>query len=203
MHRNEVLVVEPWVDYNKQPRFAILEINGATAPVGEFGGPDRDGEYQPAPEPTGAPWDRVLSWRKGWLVLGAGDYAVVTFQFRLGDGNFISNYPEVMQRVFGLQVQGILLDTKSTEPNWTEKAKEDWNSPMKMIQRMSNPHAYGIATGVLWDFNFMDEYYKPVCPFCISAIDFHIDGTPGSTLKRTQMSSLRNDLELALSTLTT
>jgi hypothetical protein len=52
--RHEILVVELWVDYNNTSRFAILETNGHTVPEGDYG-PDRKGEYQPAPDPTGAP----------------------------------------------------------------------------------------------------------------------------------------------------
>jgi hypothetical protein len=154
------LLVEPWVDYNGQSRFSILEINGVEAPQGKFA--DNMGEYQPPSEPTGAPWDHVISWQKGWLALGAGDYAVVAFQYRLGDGEKLDRYPDVMARTLGLQLSGIFLQTKSTEMRWPEKAKEEWSNPALMMRTMSNPAAAAVGGIIMWDMPYVLDYYKPV-----------------------------------------
>jgi hypothetical protein len=127
------------MDYNKQSRFTILEINGVTIPVGSFG-PDNTGgrglaeptEYQPPPTPSGAPWDHVVSWEDGYLALGVGDYAVIAGQYRLRDGHVFDSYPEVMTRTTGALFRGVLLDTKSTEPGWPQRAKAEWNDPVRM-----------------------------------------------------------------------
>jgi hypothetical protein len=158
------LVVRPWKDYNNMSRFAILEINGHTMPEGSYG-LNGMGEYQPPPAPTGAPWDRVLSWRTGRLVLGAGDYAVVTFQYKLGDGTPSSNYPEVLTRTVGTQLYAVLLDTKSTEPDWVHKARRELQSPPTF---QSSPLERVVAAALPWDWKFVNEYYKPVRPFAAS-----------------------------------
>jgi hypothetical protein len=158
-----MLVVEPWKDYNQQARFAILEINGATAPVGTFE-PKETGEYKPPTPPTGAPWDRVMNWRKGHLALGPGDYTVVALQYRLGDGHNITAHPEIVQNSFGLHFRAMTLDTKGTEPEWPKLAEKEWNDPKRMIERALNPIRRMIATYVLWDYEYIKEYYKPVRP---------------------------------------
>jgi hypothetical protein len=95
-------------------------------------------------------------------VLGAGDYAVISYQYRMGDGDVCDTYPEVMARTMGMQLRAILLDTKSTEAGWPAKADFEWNDPQTMIARMRNPAERGIGTVVLWDYKYVDEYYKPV-----------------------------------------
>jgi hypothetical protein len=151
------------VDYNNMSRLTILEINGHTVPEGSYGA-DCKGEYQPPAEPTGAPWDRLLSWKKGWLVLGAGNYAVLSYQFRMGDGDAYNTYPEVMVRTMGMQLRAVLLDTTSTVPGWQKKVEFEWNEPRTLIARMTNPASRRIGTVVLWDYAFLGEYYKPVSP---------------------------------------
>jgi hypothetical protein len=80
----------------------------------------------------------------------------------MGDGDVCDTYPEVMARTMGMQLRAILLDTKSTEAGWPAKADFEWNDPQTMIARMRNPAERGIGTVVLWDYKYVDEYYKPV-----------------------------------------
>jgi hypothetical protein len=199
---NEVLLVEPWVDYNSKPRVAILEINGVSAPVGTWGPPDARGEYVPPTQPVGEPWDRVLSWDKQWLALGAGDYAVVALQFRLGDGDACIDYPEVMRRTFGMQLRGILLDTTSTTPGWPAAARVEWNDPSSIIARMRNPVAAALAAMVMWDFSFLDEYYKPVRR-CLEFTPLLADRASRSFSSRMRTSSRRRGSGRVQSTSTT
>jgi hypothetical protein len=87
---------------------------------------------------------------------------VVAFQYRLGDGEKLDRYPDVMARTLGLQLSGILLQTKSTETRWPEKAKEEWSNPALMMRTMSNPAAAAVGGIIMWDMPYVLDYYKPV-----------------------------------------
>jgi hypothetical protein len=100
----------------------VLEVNGIAAPIGTFGA---SGEFETPTPPTGAPWDHVLDWRTGALALGPGDFAVLSLQFRLGDGDMCDDYPTMFLTTCGLILPSMLFAVKSTEADWPAAAARE------------------------------------------------------------------------------
>ncbi|EJD41725.1 hypothetical protein AURDEDRAFT_115334 [Auricularia subglabra TFB-10046 SS5] len=91
------VVVPAWTDYNGLVRTAILELNGVEAPAARFDGTDeRPGEYLPPARPSGAPWERVIDWAPGSVMLAPGDYVVFACQYRVGDGHRWTTVPQIL-----------------------------------------------------------------------------------------------------------
>lgn len=121
-----VVGMTPWVDYTGLLRANILEINGVEPPPAKFLGSVEDpGEYAPAPQPTGGPWDRVIDWESGSVLLGQGDYVVFACQYRVGDGGKFKSYPHVLSQTVGVSLPMCRTEHKSTEKGWCERARCD------------------------------------------------------------------------------
>ncbi|KAH8834722.1 hypothetical protein DL96DRAFT_1571512 [Flagelloscypha sp. PMI_526] len=146
----KTITVPPWVDYNGQTRSALLEINGFEAPLGKFGD---DKEYHKPPRPTGGPWNRVIDWGNGLIVLAPGDYAVVRVQFRLGDGKEVNSYPQIMSLFGNAITMANVLQCKST----TSKI-ESWLAEAHLSTLHPGDTATVIAGG---NYDYIDEYYRP------------------------------------------
>ncbi|KAL1745556.1 hypothetical protein HDZ31DRAFT_36188 [Schizophyllum fasciatum] len=152
---NELMTVPPWKDYNGRLRVAIVEVNGVIAPKGNFSG--RGGEYQPSPRPTGQPWDRVIDWDDGELILGAGDYAVYCVQYRLGDGAEWKSYPEILARSAALAIPAFVAQARSTDAGWRDAA---WRELSLARIRPARPREFFVLRAAP-DFAYIDEYYRP------------------------------------------
>lgn len=151
-----VLLVPPWADYNGALRVGILEINGAEAPVGRFAGTVRrpaSGEYQPPAKPSGAPWNRVVDWDRGSVLLGPGDYAVFACHYRLADGYRWKSVPDVLGQVLCTTLTARLLRTTATGSNWCESAHlevafgSDSAGQLLLLADMDQP--------------YFEEYFEP------------------------------------------
>ncbi|TRM58346.1 hypothetical protein BD626DRAFT_512260 [Schizophyllum amplum] len=138
----ELMMSMPWVDYNRRVRVAIVEVNGAVAPKGTFL-PD-DGEYEPPARPTGYPWNRVVDWERGQLVLGPGDYAVYCVHTPWGNGHEYACYPEIMTRTTAVAIPCYLTNVRNTEDGWFNAA------------RMELRASCGPCRG-----RYVEEYYRP------------------------------------------
>ncbi|TRM58114.1 hypothetical protein BD626DRAFT_540207 [Schizophyllum amplum] len=152
---SELMHVSPWKDYNGRLRVSIVEVNGVEAPKGKYAG--RGGEYQPPTKPTGQPWDRVIDWDDGEMILGAGDYAVFCVQYRLGDGHEWKSYPEIISRSGGLNVPAFVTQAKSTDDGWRDKA---WRELSMARIQPARPRDFFMLMATP-DFKYIDEYYKP------------------------------------------
>ncbi|TRM55549.1 hypothetical protein BD626DRAFT_525166 [Schizophyllum amplum] len=153
----ELMMSMPWVDYNRRLRVAIVEVNGAVAPKGKFL-PD-DGEYEPPARPTGYPWNRVVDWERGQLVLGPGDYAVYCVQYPLGNGHEYACYPEIMTRTTAVAIPCYLTNVKNTEDGWFNAARME----LRIVRALPGP---GLPPGHFnplapVDFEYVEEYYRP------------------------------------------
>ncbi|KAL1738497.1 hypothetical protein HDZ31DRAFT_50899 [Schizophyllum fasciatum] len=152
--RMDLMLVPPWVDYNKRLRVAIAEINGVLAPKGKAG---PDGEYQPPTRPTGIPWDRVVHWDTAQLVLAPGDFAVYLAQYRLGDGHAYPSYPEILTRATGCCVPCYLTRARATDAHWPAAAAGELRVA-RGLPMLPNELFVPMAT---MDFAYVEEYYKP------------------------------------------
>jgi hypothetical protein len=157
----KVIGLRPWKDYEGRTRIALVEINGAEAPLPTFTGErhDNDREYVPPEQPSGSPWDRVLDWTVGTVVLGSGDYAVWGIQFRVGDGggNFDS-YPVLMELTASLLLPCVLCEesSKDNTKGWTAKVA----SQLALVARPGGP-LEPFPVLVVWDSDYIKEYYRP------------------------------------------
>ncbi|KAL1686702.1 hypothetical protein GGG16DRAFT_128492 [Schizophyllum commune] len=153
---SDLMTVSPWKDYNGRLRVSIVEVNGVQAPKGKFNGPG--GEYKPQPRPTGQPWDRVIDWDDGEVILGAGDFAVYCVQYRLGDGDEWKSYPEIMARSAELLVPAFVAQAKSTGgAGWRDAA---WRELSMARIRPQQPRDFFVMKATP-DFKYIDEYYRP------------------------------------------
>jgi hypothetical protein len=98
----------------------------------------------------------VLSWKHGWLALGPGDYAVLSYQYQIGDGGEYSCYPDVMVDTMDMQFRAALLNTKPTDSSWVKKAQ------LEFIARMMDSAGLDIDLVMLWDYAYIKRYYEPV-----------------------------------------
>ncbi|EJD41724.1 hypothetical protein AURDEDRAFT_186345 [Auricularia subglabra TFB-10046 SS5] len=122
----QVMSVTPWIDYTGLLRAGILEINGVEAPTAKFlGSREESGEFEPVPKPNGGPWDRVVDWSSGSVMLGQGDYVVFACQYRIGDGVKCKTYPHVLAETVGVSLPMCRTEHKSGDKGWCERARSD------------------------------------------------------------------------------
>jgi hypothetical protein len=135
---------------------AILEINGAPAPTPTYTSEaiSTDSDFVPPAQPKGAPWDRVLDWDKCSFALGAGDFAVIALQFRVGDGDTWCSYPQMMQVTCALSFALTLLQTSS-------KGDDKWRAAVS-AELEGDPRSGEMLPALAdWDFDYITKYFQP------------------------------------------
>ncbi|EJD41722.1 hypothetical protein AURDEDRAFT_186343 [Auricularia subglabra TFB-10046 SS5] len=152
-----VMSIPPWTDYNGVLRTGIIEFNGAEAPKGKFKGTmERPEEYEPAAKPSGEPWDRVIDWSAGSVMLAPGDYVVFACQYRVGDGSTWKAYPELLDQTLCITIPVCRTQNTVSDASWCDAVRRDVVS-----LKGRRPAGICFMMTARMDHAYFDEYYKP------------------------------------------
>ncbi|KAI5887453.1 uncharacterized protein SCHCODRAFT_02671478 [Schizophyllum commune H4-8] len=155
LHGIDLMWFPPWQDYNDRTRVALLEINGVEAPRGTVG-PDL--EYQPPEKPTGAPWNRVVDWKRACVALAPGDFAVYSAQYRIGDGVTLTDLPQALTRAACVgPLTYISRNVTDKEPDWAELVETE----VSIIAGWPLPPPGMTPVLAEVDIPYVDKYYEP------------------------------------------